>query len=270
MYGRVFVVKYVLPKKSKATTVAPNKPTDASSKYLAQRASIEQEPQEHFGGKKTMNHPIDGKHRYLRAVNEDEKLDVKIEEITKMKRHLKGSDKKKKKKDSENKSDSSSSKRKIKSGDKIHELKRSKEKQNSGSKKSTTHFDGSNSSAKEVLDEISTKNTIHKSDSPDSQRRSEVKPSDKSAEEVLNEISPASIASTKPQADRIERFPRPRDTIANAFTHIIFSAEDPLKRFELLIDNKRNITLIVSQDCENPVDLKLVITKTPFTSKYLM
>lgn len=266
MYGRVFVVKYVLPKKSKATTAAPNKSPDTSTKYLTQRASIEKAPKEQLGGKEIMSHPIHEKHRHLRAVNEDEKLNVEIDENAKMKRHLRESHKTTGDKRSENKSRTSSG-TSFKSGDKKHDTRRSREKQNAGSRMSTAHFDGSNASAKEVLDKISTKKTVHESDFQNSQRRSEVKPSEKSAEEVLNEISPASVASNKPEADMIERFPRPRNTIADAFTRIIFSAEDPLRRYALLINGKRNITLIVSQDCENPVDLKLIITKTPFTSK---
>lgn len=92
----------------------------------------------------------------------------------------------------------------------------------------------------------------------------------KSAKEVLNAIGPASASMfPRKQNDVIETFPR--DGIAsNRPTHIIFSAEDPLKKYEMLINGKRNITIIIDPECKVPHNLQLVITRREFTSECLI
>ena len=93
--------------------------------------------------------------------------------------------------------------------------------------------------------------------------------SHKTAKEVLNEIGPVSahLIGQRPQNGVVEAFPR--NGIAGKSTYIVFSAEDPLKKHELLLNGKRNVTLMISSDfnCDFPHDIQLIVTKRPFTSK---
>lgn len=212
MYGKIFVVKYVLPKLTTSVTPVPAVKTtpDLTSKYLGRRDVWDQEQPLRMHGLK-----------YSRSANEKKTIKKEPTEVSKTKA------KKSKIKTQISKTPPSTK------GKKRHYA-QSAEHTDNASKKSIT---GTNDL------------------------------SQKSAKEVLNAIGPASASlAPRQQNDVIEAFPR--DGIAeNRPTHIIFSAEDPLKKYELLINGKKNLTIIIDTVCRTPHILQLVITKRPFTSK---
>lgn len=207
VYGRVFVVKYVLPKLTTVEPVARATP-DFTSRYLGKRDVWDNEISMSMRGLK-----------YSRSLNEEK----------------------------------SKSKEKIKESSK-HKDKNSKTHVNNDTKKKhyTKNDEHTDRAAKKSITGTNPELAL------------------KSAKEVLNAIGPVSASMfPRQQNDVIETFPR--DGIAqNRPTHIIFSAEDPLKKYEMLINGKRNITIIIDPECKIAHNLQLVVTKRDFTSKYLI
>lgn len=210
VYGKNFVVKYVLPKlRVPVPTTKPQE--DIPSQYLGKRDSMPG-------------------FKYSRSVNE--RTSLHHHKVEKAKKEI-----------TKTKQESSSNNR-----DRIN--------------KSKSHAKQDNNKRHYINSREHTENSMKKSLTGTNEDLSL-----KSAHAVLNAIGPVSALTSRRQNDVIEAFPR--DGIAeNRPTHIVFSAEDPLGKYDLLINGKKNITIIIDSECRFPHNLQLVVTKRPFTSKY--
>ncbi|XP_032227275.2 uncharacterized protein LOC5503106 isoform X2 [Nematostella vectensis] len=94
----------------------------------------------------------------------------------------------------------------------------------------------------------------------------EQKPSRKTnVEQVLKAIAqPTSTTSQKKVVT--ETFPQPRDMIGSTMTKIIFSAIDPSNVYNLLLNGRKAVSVVIAERCIFAVQVVVHVTKNPKTT----